>query len=389
MTGTVGERVDGTVGGPAGAPAGGSTGWSVPQRVEVDGEVVVVARAWPGKEKDGVARVTVEGRDLHGRLRAGSLRQDGRVRLLPAGVDPALPALERLAPEGELLVHRAGRRAVLRHTGGYTKVVRPGRSAAVVAAASTGGTLAAAAGLAAPQVVHHDPEQAAVTLSVLPGRPVHELAAGRDWERIWTTWASAWVRLQGLDEGAVGVNGSAGAPLTEPARDGAAGLARHTAEDEAGVVGRWADQALTAGLLPAVWGERAGAVAARLRDAGDPERMVPTHRDLHDKQLLWDGDTLGVLDLDTACVADPALDPANLAVHADLRRAQGIWSTSAASAVEVSAEVVARVAQVDEERWGTAQLATVVRLACVYAFRPAWRDVVLAWAEQRWEGLAA
>ena len=116
---------------------------------------------------------------------------------------------------------------------------------------------------------------------------------------------------------------------------------------------------------------------------------MPTHRDLHDKQLLWDGTALGVLDLDTACVADPALDPANLAVHADLRRVQGVWSPPAAHAVELSAEAVARVAGVDDARWGTAQLATVVRLACVYAFRPAWRDVVLAWADQRWEALTA
>ena len=64
-------------------------------------------------------------------------------------------------------------------------------------------------------------------------------------------------------------------------------------------------------------------------------------------------------------------------------------SPSSARTVAVSAEVVARVGGADDQRWATAQLATVVRLACVYAFRPAWRDVVLAWAEQRWEGLAA
>ena len=105
--------------------------WRVPARVEADGDVVTVARAWPGKDGDGVVRVTIEGRDRRGRLRAGTVERGGRVRLLPSGTDPKLPALERLAADGELVVHRAGRRAVLRREDGFTKVVRTGRSAAV------------------------------------------------------------------------------------------------------------------------------------------------------------------------------------------------------------------------------------------------------------------
>lgn len=343
--------------------------WRVPARVEAGGEVVTVDRAWPGTAEQGVVRVTVEGRDGRGRLRAGILERGGRADLLPSGRDPRLPALAPLAADGELLVHRAGRRAVLRHDGGYTKVVRPGRSAAVAAAASTGRRLARAAGLDAPQVVRHDDRLGTLTTSVLAGRPVHDLSTDPSWDRVWSTWADAWERLQQVD--ATGLD-----------------LQPHTPDDEARVVGRWVGRASAAGLLPHVWAQR-GDIARLHLGLDRPDRLLPAHRDLHDKQLLWDGSRLGVLDLDTACLAEPALDPANLAVHADLRRKQGLWSPEAAATVELAARRVARACGVDEDRWRTAQLATVVRLVCVYAFRPAWRDVVLAWAEDRWAGLRA
>src|SRR5699024_2461295 len=96
-----------------------------------------------------------------------------------------------------------------------------------------------------------------------------------------------------------------------------------------------------AGLLPEVWAGRVERVARRLEAQAGPSRLVPTHRDLHDKQLLWDGAALGVLDLDTACLAAPELDPANLAVHADLRAAQGLWSREAAATVADTAWRVA------------------------------------------------
>ncbi|WP_431473172.1 hypothetical protein [Ornithinimicrobium sp. W1665] len=117
---------------------------------------------------------------------------------------------------------------------------------------------------------------------------------------------------------------------------------------------------------------------------------MPTHRDLHDKQLLWDGPArggprLGVLDLDTVCLADPVLDPVNLAVHADLRRAQGLWAP-ASSEVVVGAvgEVLGELGHDGVAASRRAELATVVRLVCVYAFRPRWRGTVDRWAEERW-----
>ncbi|AXH96341.1 hypothetical protein [Ornithinimicrobium avium] len=339
---------------------------AVPASVTDGGDVVTVARAWPGRED----LVTVEGRDQHGRLRAGALDGTGAVRLLPYGTDGKLPALEPLVAAeaggeaAELVVHRAGRRAVVRHAGGYTKVVRPGRAAVLAAASRTGGLLAAAAGLGAPQVLHED--RSTVTCDVLPGRPVHALSEEPSWDAVWGGWAAAWSRLQDLGAGA------------------AEGLAPHTDEDEAEVLRTWARRAGDAGVLPGIWQERVEEVARRLEGQGTPVRLAPTHRDLHDKQLLWDGSTLGVLDLDTACLAAPEVDPANLAVHADLRRAQGLWAAGAAATVARTARDVALAGGAAPERLAAAELATVVRLACVYAFRPAWRGVVLEWAEARW-----
>lgn len=355
---------------PSTVPPTPTSPWAVPVEITVGGTRVSVRRAWPGKARDGQQQVVIEGRDAQGRLRAGDVdrRPPGRARLLPPGSDPALPGLATDAARGELLVHRAGKRAVVRQADSYAKAVRRGRSAAVAQSARRGRELAEAAGLAAPQVLTHDANRAVVVSSVLPGRPVSELSTNPAWEVVWGAWARSWVRLQ--------ADPSAGADLPT-----------HTAADEARVVETWASHAHSLGVLPQVWLSRAATASARLRRGTPGSRPVVTHRDLHDKQLLWDGSDLGVLDLDTACLADPALDPANLAVHADLRRAQGWWSEPAAATVVSAAREVAATAGVGAVAWHNAELATVARLACVYAFRPPWRETVLAWADTRWREL--
>ncbi len=376
----------------------------VPDTVTAGGDVVRVRRAWPGKERDGVMRVVIEGPDDRGRLRAGTVELGrggvGRVRLLSPGSDPGLPALEVLlgatdaektgtgstdaektrtgttdaGAAGTLLVHRAGRRAVVRTPQGYVKVLRPGRAPGVAAAAEIGAVAARGAGFAVPEVREYDDDT--VTFSVVPGHPVHELPNDPAWSDIWATWADGWLRFQQGDVTSAPTPGDPAAP----------GLAAHTCADEADVVRTWSRRARAAGLLAGTpWDRRARDVAAALLDGGDPAWLVVTHRDLHDKQLLWDGETLGVLDLDTVCLADPVLDLANLAVHADLRRAQGRWPAAGARIVEDAARRVAAASVADvKTRWAIAELATVARLACVYAFRPRWREEVLRWADARW-----
>lgn len=341
--------------------------WTVPSVVEDrSGDRVRVLRAWPDTLVDGVARVAVEGPDQHGRLRAGRVGTTGTVRLLPAGEDPRLPALSGLAPHGRLVVHRPGRRAVVALPDSFVKVVRPGRAAQVAELSRRGAELAAAAGLGAARVLSADEDT--VAFSVLPGRPVHELSEDPGWETVWSLWAQAWVRLQAAGSTA------------------ATDLPQHAPTDEAGLLHTWRRRALDAGVLTGTpWPQRLAATAEELAATAPGTRLVPAHRDLHDKQLLWDGTTLSVLDLDTASRAEPALDLANLAVHARLRHAQGLWSAGAAQVVLDAVTLVAESSGAAPDRLRLAERATVARLAAVYAFRPPWRDTVLRWAGQEWD----
>ena len=367
--------------------------WQVPSSLQVDDEVVEVHRAWPVGER---SRVAVEGPDGEGRLRAATLDPGGTVRLLPPGEDTKLPALADVAARGRLVVHRAGRRAVVELTDRYAKVVRPGRAAGLAEASETGRRLVEAAGLAAPSVLRHD--DSVVELSVLPGRAVHQLHADPAWPQIWRAWADSWVQLQSQRGELPAADGELPAADGElPGADGelpgagrgTARLARHTGADEAQVLRRWASRAAATSMLDGTpWPHRLEETAQQLEEAADrTPGLVLTHRDLHDQQLLWDGTRLGVLDLDTLCLAEPALDPVNLAVHADLRQAQGLWPAAAVPAVLGAVASVLSAASVAEDRRMLAERATVARLAAVYAFRPRWRDRVLAWADRRWADL--
>ena len=355
---------------PAGATTSRSV-WRVPREVhgqaQQDGAdggpvTVTVGRAWPAGVHDGQARVAIEGLDERGRLRAGFLTPAGGLTLLPHGADPRLPELTTEARAGSLLVHRAGRRAVVHRADGYVKVVRPGRSTGLVESSVQGAAVARAAGFGAADVLGCT--DGAVLTATLHGIPVQRLASDASWSGTWTAWAAGWARWQQLPS---------------------AGLAAHTPADEATVLRTWAQRVGALDLLVGTaWVQRLGRTAREL-DRSPSVDLVPTHRDLHDGQLLWDGERVGVVDLDTVCRAEPALDLANLAVHADLRSAQGLWPRVAVERVEEAVDEVARAAGVPAARWELARRATVARLAAVYSLRPRWRDVVLGWAEHQWD----
>ncbi|WP_299449734.1 hypothetical protein [uncultured Serinicoccus sp.] len=360
-------------GGPGGAaaPPTSRSAWRVPRQVRQhavvesgdDGPVTVtVGRAWPAGVRDGQARVAIEGDDGRGRLRAGTVTPGGEVALLPHGEDPRLPGLAAAARTGSLLVHRAGRRAVVHRADGYLKLVRPGRAAALVEASERGTAVARGAGFAAADLISSTDD--AVLARALPGIPVQRLASDASWSDVWAAWAAGWTRWQQL-------------PAT--------GLATHTPADEAQVLRTWAQRVGALDLLAGTpWPERLAQVATQLyRSPHVP--LVVAHRDLHDGQLLWDGQRVGVVDLDTVCRAEPALDLANLSVHARLREAQGLWSAAAAALVQDAVDEVAAAGSVPTSRLAIARQATLARLVAVYCLRPRWRDVVLAWADQQWD----
>ncbi|KUG58463.1 hypothetical protein AVL62_11225 [Serinicoccus chungangensis] len=348
--------------------------WRVPRVVRAraedesgddDAVTVTVGRAWPAGARDGQARVAIEGDDGRGRLRAGTISPGGAVTLLPHGEDPRLPGLAAAARTGSLLVHRAGRRAVVHRADGYLKIVRPGRAAALVDASARGAAVARDAGLVAADVVSSTDET--VLTRTLPGIPVQRLASDGSWSDLWAAWAAGWTRWQQLPP---------------------AGLAAHTPADEAQVLRTWAQRVGALDLLTGTpWPERLARVATQL-DGSPDVTLVAAHRDLHDGQLLWDGRRVGVVDLDTVCRAEPALDLANLHVHAGLRQAQGLWPASAADLVREAVGEVAVAGSVPASRLALARRATVARLVAVYCLRPRWRDVVLAWAEEQWQSEA-
>lgn len=346
----------------------------LPAAVRTGGEFATVARAWPLGDPDGQRLdLRFEGRDTEERVRAGRLTLaadtgDGyrllAVELAPPGRDPRLPTLATAAARGEVVVHRLGRRAVVRAGGSYLKVVRPRAAAELAERTGVARARAQAAGLDAPEVLSRT--DGTVELSVLPGESLHLLGGAGEpsrWDAAWQAWAQRWPAF---------------------ARGDQRGLPAHTAADESVVVEKAVRGALAAGVLTDPSGRLGSRVEQVLGALGTPmDRPGPvvSHRDLHDKQVLV-GERVGVLDLDTVALAEPALDLANLAVHARLRVDQGLWSPQRHRTAVAAIEAVAGELAVPAQRMQAYAAATVLRLAALYAFRPRWQGLARTWAAE-------
>ncbi|MEX5234257.1 phosphotransferase [Kocuria arenosa] len=335
----------------------------IPESVpDADGLPLRVRRAWPADSP----RIVLELEDEHGRVRAGEATPGpGRpwtVRVLPHGEDPRLPGLAAaVAAGGRVVVHRHRRRAVVGITDRFVKFLARARAPRVAERSDRLHGLGTAAGFAVPAVLARAEDR--VEFSVLPGRSLHELgAAGQAdaYRAAWEEWARCWPAL------------ATAVPDAE--------LPEHAAEDEARTLARWAGH-LEAfpGLLEAP----PGTAAALARRIGEELSALPAarrtrvvlHRDLHDKQLLFDGARLGLLDFDTAALGEPELDLANLSVHLELRAAQGLLDPALRAAGQEAVSVVSRALGADPARLALHAEATRLRLACVYAFRPQGRGV--------------
>lgn len=332
-----------------------------PLQFDINGERLIVRRSWPGK---GGERI-YECRDSLQRIRAVKDNPGFGLILTPYARDRKLPSLQ---PGGELIVHRAGKRAVERTSRGFVKHLRAGKSADVAAATTTMGALAGGAGFSVPRVL--ETTEHSVTLSTVPGRPLMELEQ-ECWALAWDEWQAAWSRMVLSDVG------------------GADDWQMHDAAAEAGVVSTW-----FANLREYDPGELASRFAGRLTEVEGgvreallsleertqgiaPNELVPAHRDLHDGQMLFDcgNRRMGLLDFDTAVLADRELDLANLEVHIDLRVLQGLLSEDMALLARGAIAEAARVVGADARRMAVYREATRARLVCVYAFRPQWVPV--------------
>lgn len=312
-----------------------------------------VRRAWPD---DG--GIVFEAHDEHARLRAGRIGRTGRIDLLPHRVDPALPALA--GSPGALLVHRAGRRAVIRDGATVTKLVRPGKERRLATLQNR--PLFDPSGLVTAKLLETMPGK--LTYSLLPGDALSQLGdAGLP---AWRALADAWPHLT---------------------RTGLADLPRHDPADEAAVLDRWFVQARAAGTLTGLGfanlTEHLLAATTRTGKAlvtGSGVNVL-AHRDLHDGQLLWDGRNLALLDLDTVCLAEPALDLGNLAAHVDLMKLTCRLGPAAHAEVRGLLADAASSLAVAPARLGVYHRAACLRIALVHSFRPQSRAWLPDWIE--------
>lgn len=103
----------------------------------------------------------------------------------------------------------------------------------------------------------------------------------------------------------------------------------------------------------------------------------PCHRDFHERQLLLGAGTCGLIDFDTAVLADPMLDAGNLLAHA---RLSGLRTSGRHEDVD------SVIRQWAHSAWGpdVARRLEIwtrsahLRLACINAFSSEWRTVATA-----------
>lgn len=348
-------------------------GWHPPVPaaiLDADNTEWQVIRSWPDDSaEDYVLELGVPGR---AGVRAAHLRA-GQLELLRDGRDRRLPALKRASPLGVVVVHRAYKRAVVRAGEHHLKLFRARQSDEAVGRHERMNELLGAGDFLTPEIVSSTP--GCLTLMTLPGRSLFELGidpAVSDvvFENAWQKWSWAWVRQHSL------ALAPAHRPTLEalPVRTAAVELARlqHT-------VHLWL---VHAGDIPAAQAERAavrgaaGQAAQKLLRT-DPDPLVWSHGDLHDKQIftLDPGAPLGLLDFDEACRAEAAADLGNIAVHLQLRLHQHRLTAERYQTARRHVIATAEELHVTPARFDAYAAATRLRLGCLYSFRPQWADL--------------
>ena len=309
-------------------------------------------RAWPDHRGSSPATATIECVDGEGRLRAGHVSAGGAPELLPYATDPELPALSaRLT--GALVVHRAGRRAVVMEAARVRKIVRPPKAASLVRAHTTAASILRVTGLRTPRILGDGDD--VVDLELLPGRSLDELgdAGLPGWRRLTDSWAHL--------------------------ADAEADLPVHGPRQETEVLRRWFASAHRYGVIDQsdLLHEQVVDTCLRLRE--DDGVHVVAHRDLHDGQLLWDGRELSLLDLDTAAMAEAALDLGNLWAHTDLMAVRGRLRPDSHARVRDLLDDLARRLPTTTQRLEAYYRSSALRLVFVHAFRPAAHRWLPTW----------
>lgn len=156
----------------------------------------------------------------------------------------------------------------------------------------------------------------------------------------------------------------------------------HLPQDELDVLRRWT------GLAARVRPQWACSLERRLDALANAAArlprgpLVPSHRDFYDKQVLVGGARDFLLDLDTACLAEPELDAGNFVAHLELRELQGRLADPDGAAAEFLAHYAAAAGAPDPARLDFYRSCTRLRLACVYSVRPACAGVAASLVER-------
>lgn len=248
--------------------------------------------------------------------------------------DPKLDTLAQALTQGQLLSYRHHRRAVLRTSHGFAKIVAPKKTEEI----AQRHILATKLGLNGPRVTGYG--HGRIDLERVRGQSLHDRLLNRrvTFHQIVAT-AHAVAELHQHSPSAVPAH--QGSPTwVETTRRAAPALA-----DE---LQRTLDQ------LPPQPDER--------------HRLI--HSDLHDKNILIERDTASLIDLDGLALGDPATDLGNLTAHFTFRALQGHCTNHEAQQFsQVFLAAYARKQPVDHEAIQIARRHTWLRLAALYHFR--------------------
>ena len=122
--------------------------------------------------------------------------------------------------------------------------------------------------------------------------------------------------------------------------------------------------------------ERLSAVLSQVRSTLRRCQSTPTalvHRDFYEKQILVEQNTTTLIDFDTLCQSDPALDIGNFLAHLRLLRLQGFGGFFGAE--QAFLDGYGNVGVDFGRRIDGYTAATLLRLACLYSFWPRWSQV--------------
>jgi len=256
----------------------------------------------------------------------------------------------------QLLAWRVGSRAIFRIRGRnkewISKLYRRDRQ---LPERWTVLTSAAGAGWRVPRVLDWDPALRMLSFSFCRGRSLNH----------------GWVRGEGMPS-----DGDRVAQLLEwlSTTRPPPGFPTHGAEDETRLLGERLEtfeQVLD--HPPSLARDLMGAVSEALRN-DPPKPPSLCHRDFHDKQVLIDGSSGSLIDLDLAAAGPPALDPGNILAHLRLRALKGAKLPWREIAERIAGPCVrTRGVQNSIHRWTAASL---LRLALIYARRRRPADLI-------------